>query len=47
MLKWFGKLFNKENKMKRYFEYFEDAGVPDYSERPTAVWVWHAYKNGA
>lgn len=48
MLKWFGKLFNKERdkEMKPYKEYLQAENVPDYSTRPAPEYVWYAYKNG-
>lgn len=32
--------------MKKYSEYIQEAGVPDYSSKPENKYVWHAYKNG-
>lgn len=32
--------------MKKYSDYMQEAGVPDYSSKPESKYVWYAYKNG-
>lgn len=32
--------------MKKYIDYIQEAGVPDYNSKPESKYVWHAYKNG-